>query len=36
MTVEMTDFSAAPVDASLLQVPAGFKQVESERLKRIR
>jgi hypothetical protein len=30
MTTEMGGFSAAPVDASLFEVPAGFKQVESD------
>jgi hypothetical protein len=35
MTTELSNFSAAPVDASRFEVPAGFKQVESE-LKRMR
>ncbi len=30
MTTEMSNFSQAPVDASRFEVPAGFKQVESE------
>jgi len=30
MTTESTGFSTAPVDASLFEVPAGFKQVEPE------
>lgn len=34
-TVEMTGFSTAGVDGSKLEVPAGFKQVESEMLKRM-
>ena len=29
MTMELTAFSSAPVDGSKLEVPAGFKQVES-------
>lgn len=33
MTTELTGFSSAPVDASKLEVPAGFKQVDSEMLK---
>lgn len=33
MTTELTTFSAAPVDSSKVQVPSGFKQVESEMLK---
>jgi hypothetical protein len=36
LTTEMTNFSAAPVDATKMQVPAGFKQVESEMLKGLR
>jgi hypothetical protein len=35
MTTELSNFSAAPVDESRFEVPAGFKQVESE-LKRMR
>jgi hypothetical protein len=30
MTIEMSGFSAAPVDPSLFEVPAGFKQVDPE------
>jgi hypothetical protein len=30
MTMESTGFSSAPVDASLFQIPTGFKQVEPE------
>jgi hypothetical protein len=30
MTTEMSSFSANAVDASLLEVPAGFKKVDSE------
>jgi hypothetical protein len=30
MTTEMSNFSSAPVDASRFEVPAGFKQVESD------
>jgi hypothetical protein len=30
MTMEMSGFSAAPVDGSKLEVPAGFKQVEPD------
>jgi len=30
MTVEMSGFSAAPVDSSLFSVPAGFKQVQPD------
>ncbi len=33
MTTELTGFSSAPVDASRFQVPAGFKQVDSDMLK---
>jgi hypothetical protein len=33
MTSELSDFSAASVDGSKLEIPAGFKQVESEMLK---
>ena len=36
MTTELTSFSTAPVDASRLEVPAGFRQVESELLKATR
>jgi hypothetical protein len=36
MTSELNGFSGAAADASKLEVPAGFKQVESERLKRSR
>lgn len=35
MTTEMSNFSAAPVDASRFEVPAGFKKVESD-LRRMR
>lgn len=31
MTTEYTNFSAAPVDGSLLEIPAGFKKVEPDR-----
>jgi hypothetical protein len=34
-TIEMSGFSTAGVDGSKLEVPAGFKQVESEMLKRM-
>ncbi|MEN6605069.1 MAG: hypothetical protein ABFD86_21895 [Bryobacteraceae bacterium] len=34
-TIEMTGFSTAGVDSSRFDVPAGFKQVESEMLKRM-
>jgi hypothetical protein len=30
MTIEMSAFSAAPVDSSKFEVPAGFKQVEAD------
>jgi hypothetical protein len=30
MTIEMSGFSAAAVDSSKFEVPAGFKQVEPE------
>jgi hypothetical protein len=30
MTVELSGFSAAPVDSSMFEVPAGFKQVEPD------
>ncbi len=33
---ELTGFSSAPADASKLEVPAGFKQVESEMLKQLK
>ena len=36
MTTEMSGFSSGPVDSSKFQVPAGFKQVESEILKGLR
>jgi len=36
ITTELTGFSAAAVDASKLQVPAGFQQVESEVQKALR
>ncbi|MEO8657536.1 MAG: hypothetical protein ABI693_03660 [Bryobacteraceae bacterium] len=36
MTTELKSFSTASVDASKLQVPAGFQQVESEMLKHTR
>ena len=35
-TTEMSGFSSAPADPSKFEVPAGFKQVESEMLKRTR
>jgi hypothetical protein len=34
VTTEMSKFSSAPVDGSKFEIPAGFKQVESETLKR--
>ena len=36
MTSEMSGFSTASIDAARLQVPAGFKQVESEMMKALR
>jgi hypothetical protein len=36
MTMEMSGFSSAPVDASKFEVPAGFKQVEPEAMHRRR
>lgn len=36
MTMELTSFSSGPADASKLDVPAGFKQVENEMLKALR
>ncbi|MGH9630832.1 MAG: hypothetical protein ACRD7E_21170, partial [Bryobacteraceae bacterium] len=36
MTTETTSFSSASVDASRFEVPAGFKQVESEMQKALR
>jgi hypothetical protein len=36
MTTELTAFSTGPVDPSKLEVPAGFKQVESQMLKGVR
>ncbi|MCC7174188.1 MAG: hypothetical protein IT159_03255 [Bryobacterales bacterium] len=36
MTTETTNFSAGPVDAAKLQVPAGFRQVESDMEKALR
>jgi hypothetical protein len=36
MTTESSNFSTAPVDASKLEVPAGFKKVESPMLKQSR
>ncbi len=36
MTTELSGFSSAPVDAAKLEVPAGFKQVESEMVKALR
>ncbi len=36
MTTELTGFSAGPVDASKFDLPAGFKQTESEMLKQSR
>jgi hypothetical protein len=36
MTTELKSFSLAPVDASKMQVPAGFQQIESEMLKATR
>jgi hypothetical protein len=35
-TTELSGFSSAPADASRLEVPAGFKQVDSETLKQMR
>jgi hypothetical protein len=31
MTTEVTSFKAAPVDASLFTIPAGFKEVEAKK-----
>ncbi len=36
MTTESTNFSSSPIDSSRLQVPAGFRQVESEMAKALR
>jgi hypothetical protein len=36
MTIETTNLSAAPVDNSKFEVPAGFKQVEPEMMQRRR
>jgi hypothetical protein len=36
MTTELSGFSSAPVDPSKFEVPAGFKQVESEMMKAMR
>ena len=36
MTMELTSFSSGPADASKLDVPAGFKQVENEMIKALR
>jgi hypothetical protein len=36
MTSEMTSFSSGPADGSKLEVPSGFKQVESEMVKALR
>jgi hypothetical protein len=36
LTSELTSFSAATVDASKFEVPAGFKQVENEMVKRMK
>jgi len=36
MTTELTSFSTGPVDPSKLEVPGGFKQVESQMLKGVR
>jgi hypothetical protein len=36
ITTELTNFSSAPVDASKFEVPAGFRQVESETVKALR
>jgi hypothetical protein len=36
MTTELTSFSTGPVDPSKLEVPGGFKQVESQMLKGMR
>jgi hypothetical protein len=36
LTTEMTSFSAAPVDASKFDVPAGFKQVEHDMQKALK
>jgi hypothetical protein len=30
MTIEMTNFSSAPADSALFEIPAGFKQVATE------
>jgi Tfp pilus assembly protein FimV len=36
MTSELTSFSSASVDAASFEVPAGFKQVENEMVKRMK
>ncbi|MBC7924776.1 MAG: hypothetical protein H7039_03890 [Bryobacteraceae bacterium] len=36
MTTELTGFSSAPVDASRLAIPSGFREVESEMKKALR
>jgi hypothetical protein len=36
ITTELTNFSPAAVDASRFEVPAGFRQVESETVKALR
>jgi hypothetical protein len=36
MTTEMTNFSTGAVDPSKLEIPSGFKQVESEMGKALR
>jgi hypothetical protein len=36
VTTELTNFSTAGVDASRLEVPAGFKKVDSEISKALR
>jgi hypothetical protein len=36
LTTELTNFSAAPVDASKFEIPAGFKQVEDDMTKSMR
>ena len=36
MTSELTSFSAAPVDAANFEVPAGFKQIENQMVKRMK
>ena len=36
MTTDMTSFSSSPVDASMFDIPAGFKMVDSDLVKRSR